>query len=56
MLETILKIILWVSIDYILLGFLTALFLSQTPYSENGLLRNTLFAVFYWIAAIRGML
>lgn len=51
----VLKIILWAAGYYLVLGFLTALLLAKTPYSENGLLKNTLFAGAYWIAAIRGL-
>ena len=50
------EILLWIAGIYLFLGFLTALFISQTTYSENGLLKNTVFAVFYWVAAIRGLL
>lgn len=50
------EILLWIIGIYLFLGFLTALFISQTSYSENGLLKNTLFAVLYWVAAIRGLL
>ena len=50
------EILLWIVGIYLFLGFLTALFISKTTYSENGLLRNTLFAALYWVAAIRGLL
>lgn len=52
------NIIFWIAVAigmYLFFGILTALVLMQTPYRDNGLIRNTLFAFAYWIAAIRGM-
>jgi uncharacterized protein YggT (Ycf19 family) len=48
--------LLWAVAIYLVLGFLTAIVLSRTPYADNGPVRNTLLAGLYWYAALRGIL
>lgn len=41
---------------YVLLCFVTAYLLTQTPYSEVGFFYNALFAPAYWLEVARGRL